>query len=56
METQVGNRRVAPRILTDVEQKVMTQGIEQLTTTYAREHVMRVESGIPEIRDGDLRA
>ena len=30
----------------------MTQGIEQQTTTYAREYVMRVETGIPEIRDG----
>ena len=48
----VGNRRAARRIVTDVEQKVMTQGIEQQTTTYAREYVMRVETGIPEIRDG----
>ena len=42
---------VQPSVSSLMEQKVMTQGIEQQTTTYAREYVMRVETGIPEIRD-----
>ena len=44
VETQSEIDVAAQRIITDVEQKVMTQGNEQRTTTYAREYIMRVET------------